>query len=283
MTCSRSGRPDPMARLFHRSRPLVTLIVPARFGSSRFPGKPLAVLRGANGAAKPLIQRVWETARQATGVDRLLVATDNRSVADAVRGFGGEVVMTSPNCRNGTERCAEAIDKAGIGDGVVVNLQGDAPLTPPATIEALIATMAADPGIAVSSPMLRCPTALVERLVAAERTGVPGGTTVVTDRRGDALYFSRRVLPWFAGDPGEAPVYMHCGAYAYRTAALARYAAIPPTVAERLEGLEQLRFLHAGIAIRMVTMAEPPGGLWEVNHPADIELVEAGLRVRGLS
>jgi len=272
-----------MARLFRRARSPVTLIVPARFGSSRFPGKPLAMLRGARGAAKPLIRRVWETAGRVAAVDRVLVATDDRSIADAVQGFGGEVVMTSPDCRNGTERCAEAIAKAGISSGVVVNLQGDAPLTPPATIEALIATMTADPGIAVASPMLPCPAALVERLVAAERAGMPGGTTVVTDQRGNALYFSRRVLPWFAGNPGETPVFMHCGAYAYRPAALARYAATPPTAAEQLEGLEQLRFLHAGIAIRMVAMAEPPGGLWEVNHPQDIELVEAGLRVRGLA
>jgi 3-deoxy-manno-octulosonate cytidylyltransferase (CMP-KDO synthetase) len=215
------------------------------------------------------------------GVDRVLVATDDRAIADTVSRFGGEVVMTSPDCRNGSERCAEAIDRLGIDDGVIVNLQGDAPLTPPAAIEALAAAMAAEPGIAVASPMLRCPAALAERLIAAERRGAPGGTTVVTDRRGDALYFSRRVLPWSADGPGE--VFMHCGAYAYRPVALARYAAAEPSAAERLEGLEQLRFLDIGIAIRMVTMAEPPGGLWEINHPADIALVEAGFRIRGLA
>ncbi len=272
-----------MARLFGRDRPPVTLIVPARFRSSRFPGKPLAMLCGADGTAKPLIQWVWETAQRVNGVDRVLVATDNQEIADVVRECGGEVVMTSPECRNGTERCAEAIGKAGIRDGLIVNLQGDAPLTPPAAIEALIAAMTSDPGIAVATPMLRCPPAMVERLIAGERGGVPGATTVVADRHGDALYFSRRVLPWFAGDPGDAPVFMHCGAYAYRTAALARYAAAEPSTAELLEGLEQLRFLDFGIAIRMVTMAEPPGGLWEVNHPSDVALVEAGLRVRGLS
>lgn len=271
-----------MARLFRRLRPSVTLIVPARFGSRRFPGKPLAALLGADGTVKPLVQRAWEAGRRVAGVDRLIVATDDARIVDTIRQCGGEAILTARACRNGAERCAEAIARIGAG-GIVVNLQGDAPLTPPAAIGALIETLAADPAVAVASAMVRCPTPLIERLVAAERRGVPSGTTVVTDRRGDALYFSRRVLPWFAGDPGAAPIFMHLGAYAYRADALARYAATAPSTTEQLEGLEQLRFLDAGVAIRMVEIDEPPGGLWEVNHPGDVALVEAALRVRGLS
>jgi len=267
-------------RLFRRARQPVTLVIPARFGSSRFPGKPLTMLRGAEGARKPLIQWVWETARRAQGIDRILVATDDHWIAESVRALGGEVVMTSPACRNGSERCAEAVARAGIHQGIVVNLQGDAPLTPPAAIEALVRALAAGPDIAVASPMLRCGPAQVARLVEAARRGTPGAVTVVVDRRGDALYFSRRVLPWFARDPGTAPVFRHLGVYAYRAQALARYATTAPSDAERLEELEQLRFLHIGMKIRMVEIAEPPGGLWEVNHPDDVPLVEAGLRVR---
>jgi len=272
-----------MGRLFRRFRTPVSLIIPARFGSGRFPGKPLALLRGVDGIAKPLIQRTWEAACRAKGVDRVLVATDDRRIADVVAGFGGEAIMTSPACRNGSERCAEAATRAGIGDGVIVNLQGDAPLTFPAAITAMTEALLADPGVAVASAMVRCPATLVGRLVAAERDGVPAATTVVVDRRDNALYFSRRVLPWFDGGLDGAPVFMHLGVYAYRAAALARYAATLPSAAETAEGLEQLRFLDAGIAIRMVTLDAPADGLWEVNHPGDVALAEAALRVRGLS
>ncbi|HEU4962030.1 MAG TPA: 3-deoxy-manno-octulosonate cytidylyltransferase [Sphingomonas sp.] len=264
-----------------RRMPPVTLVIPARFRSSRFPGKPLTMLRGPGEEPKPLIQWAWEAARRVPAVDRILVATDDRWIADAVTALGGEVVMTSPACRNGSERCAEAIRRAGVRNGIVVNLQGDAPLTPPDAIAALVRTLAGDSRIAVASPMLRCRPAMAIRLAKAARRGTPGGVTVVVDRRSDALYFSRHVLPWSDEGGSRPPVFMHLGVYAYRAAALRRYAAGEPSDAEVAEGLEQLRFLHLGMAIRMIEIAEPPGGLWEVNHPADVPLVEAALRVRG--
>lgn len=272
-----------MNRLFGRLHPPVTLIIPARIGSSRFPGKPLAMLRGVDGVAKPLIRRTWEAACRVEGIDRVLVATDDARIADVVARFGGEAIMTSTACRNGSERCAEAVTRAAVRDGVIVNLQGDAPLTPAAVTTALVEAMLADPGIAVTSAMVLCSPALAGRLIAAERDGAPAGATVVVDRRSDALYFSRHVLPWSNGDAGDAATFMHLGVYAYRTAALARYAATAPSAAEIAEGLEQLRFLDAGIRIRMVPLHAPVEGLWEVNHPGDIALVEAALRLRGLS
>lgn len=265
--------------MFRRAPP-ITLVIPARFASSRFPGKPLTMLRGAGREPKPLIQWVWEAARRVADVDRVLVATDDRWIAETVTALGCEVVMTSPSCRNGSERCAEAIDRAGVRDGIVVNWQGDAPLTPPEAIAALIRTLAANRGVPVASPMLRCSPATVARLIEGDRHRASGGVTVVVDQRGNALYFSRHVLPWPAEGGEQPPVFMHLGVYAYRAAALRRYVAAAPSDAELAEGLEQLRFLHLGMAVRMVEIAEPPGGLWEVNRPADVALVEAGLRVR---
>ena len=168
--------------MFRRAPP-ITLVIPARFASSRFPGKPLTMLRGAGREPKPLIQWVWEAARRVADVDRVLVATDDRWIAETVTALGCEVVMTSPSCRNGSERCAEAIERAGVRDGIVVNWQGDAPLTPPEAIAALIRTLAANRGVPVASPMLRCSPATVARLIEGDRHGASGGVTVVVDQR----------------------------------------------------------------------------------------------------
>ena len=131
------------------------ILIPARYASSRYPGKPLVVLKGADGE-KTLIQRTWETGMAVPGVDRVLVATDDDRIADAVQGFGGEVVMTSEDCANGTERCAAAIARMGVSPEIVVNLQGDAPLTPPWFLEDLIAGLRARPDLGVATPVLRC-------------------------------------------------------------------------------------------------------------------------------
>ena len=124
----------------------VLVAIPARYASSRYPGKPLVPLTGATGLAKSLIRRSWEAAKQVSGVDRVVVATDDDRIRAEAEGFGAEVVMTSPDCRNGTERCAEVSRALGDGYEIVVNLQGDAPLTPPWFVEALVRGLAADPG-----------------------------------------------------------------------------------------------------------------------------------------
>ena len=125
------------------------VVIPARYASTRYPGKPLVALTGASGMASTLIERSWRAAMSVQGVDRVVVATDDDRIADAARAFGAEVVMTSTQCANGTERCAEAHAALGGGYDVVVNLQGDAPLTPPWFIEGLIAAMAANPNLSL--------------------------------------------------------------------------------------------------------------------------------------
>jgi 3-deoxy-manno-octulosonate cytidylyltransferase (CMP-KDO synthetase) len=257
------------------------IVIPARYGSQRFPGKPLVALKRAGGEAKTLIRRSWEAAQAVAGIDGVWVATDDGRIAEHARGFGAEVVMTSSVCRNGTERVDEAVARLGIDPQVVVNLQGDAPLTPPWFVEALVAALTARPaGVEVATPVLRTDPQALAMLRADRRAGRVGGTTAVfgVDRR--ALYFSKEVLP-YAADPA-APGFHHVGVYAYTPAALAAYGRLVPGVLEGLEGLEQLRFLEHGHAIACVEVEARGRAFWEVNTPEDVPRVEAVLQAEGI-
>lgn len=263
-----------------------TIVVPARYASTRFPAKPLASLRGATGVAKPLIQRSWEAARQAADGRRVVVATDDDRIAGAASGFGADVVMTSSACANGTERCADALPALAADTQIVVNLQGDAPLTPAPVVAGLIAALERDAAIVVATPALRASPALHGRLLDEQSLGRVGGTTVVRDDRGDALYFSKAVIPRVApeqvGDP-SLPIFFHLGVYAYRRDALLNYASSPPSRLEELEGLEQLRFLARGIPMRVVEVELGDAEVWELNNPEDVPLIEAELARRGIA
>ena len=262
----------------------VAILIPARFASSRYPGKPLVELKGAGGEAKPLIQRSVEAARRVRGVSGVYVATDDERIADACADFGIGVIMTSPECRNGTERCAEALSSLHEPD-LVINFQGDALLTPPGFVEALIARMEEDRDALVATPAMRLRAEEVRALQAEEAAGRVGGTSVVTDARGQALYFSKRLIPHLpkdALDGGMSPVRLHVGIYAYRPEALERYVATPVSEIETLEGLEQLRFLVAGVPISVVEVETPPFTLRELNNPEDVEPIEQALIDAGL-
>ncbi|MFZ8941713.1 MAG: 3-deoxy-manno-octulosonate cytidylyltransferase family protein [Gemmobacter sp.] len=255
--------------------PEVVLIIPARFASRRFPGKPLATLRGATGIGASLVERTWRAARAARGVDAIYVATDDRRIQTHCEGFGAAVVMTSASCRNGTERCAEAIGILGIAPRIVINLQGDAPLTPPWFIEALIEAMR--PGTEVATTVLRCTPSQHAALVAEWQAGIVGGTTVVRDAWGRALYFSKAVIPASQRSFAEAeavPVFQHVGVYAYTPAALAAYRAAGPAEVELVEGLEQLRFLVQGVPVLCVEVPDRGRRFWELNNPPDVGRIE---------
>lgn len=256
----------------------VLLVIPARYASSRFPGKPLVPLRGADGVAKSLIQRSWETACAVPGVDRTVVATDDDGIAAAAQGFGAEVVMTSADCANGTERCADVLHRTDTAAEIVVNLQGDAPLTPPWFVTALIAALRADPEIAVATPVLRCTDEVAADLRADRAAGRVGGTTAVFGADGRALYFSKEVLPF-----GGAPVFHHVGVYGYRAAALLAYPGWEATPLERSEGLEQLRFVERGAPVQCVEVDGRGRAFWEVNNPEDVPKVERHLAELGIS
>jgi len=261
----------------------IAALIPARFASSRYPGKPLVELKGAGGAPKTLIQRTFEAAMRVPGLDSVHVVTDDERIAQACEGFGAPVIMTPAGCRNGTERCAEALPKLD-GPDLVVNVQGDALLTPAYFIEALIQRMRRDDA-EVATPAMRLRSDEVRALQHEERAGRVGGTTVVTDTNGRALYFSKRLIPYVppaALDQELSPVRLHIGVYAYRPQALAAYASTPPSELEELEGLEQLRFLAAGIPIAIVEVEPPPFALRELNNPEDVAPIEEALASAGL-
>ncbi|HEX7856265.1 MAG TPA: manno-octulosonate cytidylyltransferase [Sphingobium sp.] len=262
------------------------IIIPARYASTRFPGKPLAPLRGATGEVKSLIQRSWECASAIPGSTGVWIATDDNRIAEAVEAFGGKVVMTVPECRNGTERCAEAVAKLGDVADIFVNLQGDAPLTPDFVVEELVRALAADPGASMATPAIGCSATLYRHLVTDQTQGRVGGTTVVFNSANRALYFSKRVIPHVpdsASDEAHKAVHLHLGVYAYRPNALAQYAALPPSPLEALEGLEQLRFLEANLPIRIAPFPPIEWDCIELNNPEDTPAIEAILKTRGIA
>lgn len=256
------------------------ILIPARYPSQRFPGKPLALLTGATGEARSLIHRSWDAARAVTGVDAVYVLTDDDRIAEAARAFGADVLMTSEAPRNGTERCAEAVPLLPGAPDLIVNLQGDAPLTPPHYVEALLAAMRSDADIQMATPVLRTDPTHVTALQADRKAGRVGATTAVFQLNGDALYFSKEVLPF--ADAG-ATVFHHVGCYAYRPGALTTYAALRPGRLEQSEGLEQLRFLENGIAVRCVEVDARGRAFWELNNPCDIPLIEDIMKQEGIA
>jgi 3-deoxy-manno-octulosonate cytidylyltransferase (CMP-KDO synthetase) len=249
----------------------IVAIIPARFGSTRLPGKPLSDIHG-----RPMIQHVHERASRARTVDRVLVATDDERIAEAVRGFGGSAVMTSSAHATGTDRLAEAALQAADAD-VVVNVQGDEPMLDPAGIDAAVAPLLAEPAVVMST--LSLPITDYAEMAS------PSVVKVVSDGRGDALYFSRSAIPhvrlgasFGLRAAAEAAVARslarkHVGLYAYRREALLRFASLPPSPLEEAEGLEQLRALHHGMRIRVVP-EDGEGGV-AVDTPEDLERVRA--------
>lgn len=280
------GLPQPVAAQPAQADVRTAIIIPARYASTRYPGKPLVELRGAEGTAKTLIQRSWEAARRVGPNASVHVATDDERIADAVRAFGGSVLMTPESCRNGTERAAACLDQLGEGADIIVNFQGDALLTPPDMVSDLVSHMVDTPECQVATPAMPCAGAMRRHLLEDAAAGRVGGTSVVTDARGRALYFSKQVLPYQTLRDLDAdeppPVLVHVGLYAYRREALRRYVRLPVSELETREGLEQLRFLVHGIPVDVVTAQPPRWTVVELNNPKDVPVIEAVLREAGL-
>ncbi len=238
------------------------IIIPARYRSTRLPGKPLADVAG-----KPLIERVYDRARE-SGADRITIATDDDRVGAAARRFGANVCMTSETHRSGTDRIGEAIVKLGIGpDEIVVNLQGDEPLMPPALIRDVTQTLERRRDTIVATAC--------HAIADAESLTNPNVVKVVCDDEGYALYFSRAPIPWQRDRVASVPIraLRHIGLYAYRAGFVARYCAWRPCLLEEVEQLEQLRVLWYGERIAVWVADEaPPSG---VDTPEDLERVRA--------
>ena len=236
-------------------------IIPARYASTRFPGKPLALIKG-----KPMIQRVYEQVLKAR-LDAVVVATDDVRIADAVMDFGGQYVMTDPNHRSGTDRCRETLDLLEDQFDAVINIQGDEPFIDPRQIEMMKALISRDDTVLAS---------LAKRIEDEEELFSPNTVKVVMDHEGNALYFSRNPMPFMRNvernewlDKGT--FYKHIGIYAYKADTLRQVAAMQPTALELAESLEQLRWLENGLHIRMgITKEENVS----IDEPSDIAKAE---------
>ena len=216
----------------------VLCVIPARYGSTRLPGKPLAMICG-----KPVIQRVYERAAQARIPDQVIVATDDQRIMDAVAGFGGTAMMTSVDHPSGTDRLAEVALSYEDVD-VIVNVQGDEPMIPPKVIDDLAQAFVDDPELEMAT---------MKTLLQPEDYNNPNAVKVVTDENGYALYFSRSLIPYQRNVVPDFKWYKHIGIYAYRRDFLLRFAALLPTPLEQVEGLEQLRALENGVKIKVLT------------------------------
>jgi 3-deoxy-manno-octulosonate cytidylyltransferase (CMP-KDO synthetase) len=239
-------------------QPLVVAAIPARFASTRFPGKPLATLAG-----QPMIAHVVRRARSAASVDHVLVATDDERIARAAEAAGAEAVMTG-ECASGTDRVAEAVRGRPEAWDLVVNLQGDEPLLPAENIDALVTGMVADPEVGIGT---------LCRPLPADRRDDPNAVKVVRDHRGRALYFSRSLVPHPRDAAAAAPLWrLHLGIYCFRRPVLEAFVQLPPSPLERAEGLEQLRALENGLDI---VVLDAPGEAMGVDTPEDLARVAA--------
>jgi len=239
-------------------------IIPARYGSKRFTGKPLAPIAGT-----PMIQHVYQRATQADNVNAVVVATDDQRIFDAVTNFGGRCVMTRSANRSGTDRVAEAAHMLGLApDDIVINVQGDQPLLNPHCLDALIQPLKTG-----SEPRM---STLAFQIAQPEEFLNPKDVKVVFDQNGQALYFSRAPIPANRDDDDGHAAYKHLGVYAYHRAFLDRFAAMPTGRLEQIEKLEQLRVLEHGLPIQVViTPYDSP----EVDLPTDIDRIEALLNM----
>ncbi len=250
----------------HSTHPKVIAIIPARYHSNRFEGKPLALING-----KSMIQHVVERARQVDLLSQVVVATDDERIADAVRSFEGEVVMTKADHATGTDRLAEAASLIDITEqDIIVNIQGDQPLFPAEVVEQVARPMLDDPALPMST--------LIYKIVRPEEIDDPNHVKTVFDRHGNALYFSRAPIPFQRNpeEPDRPTYYKHLGFYAYRKGFLMTFVGLPEGEWEQFEKLEQLRALEYGYTIRVVLTSHDS---IEVDTPKDIERVEELLQI----
>jgi 3-deoxy-manno-octulosonate cytidylyltransferase (CMP-KDO synthetase) len=240
----------------------IIAFIPARYQSTRFPGKPLAMI-----GEKPMIQHVYERAMSCPEISEVCVATDDKRISACVKGFGGKVVMTGQTHRSGTDRICEAASKTGLNtEDLVINIQGDQPLFHPSIVSSLTKPFMEDPSV----PM----TTVKWKIKNPDDIRNPNHVKVVTDRQGFALYFSRYPVPFFRDAESGQVRYKHLGFYGFRMAFLLKFTRLSQGVLEAAEKLEQLRALEYGFKIKVV---ETPYNSMEVDVPEDVERVKAVL------
>lgn len=243
------------------------IFIPARELSSRFPRKPMAKILG-----KSMIQRVWEIANAVSNADHTYITSDSNNIIEFCNSFGAKTVLTSAECQTGTDRTIEAYKKLGQDYDIIINLQGDAPLTPPKVIEKIIEDMQ-NSNAEITTPMIKLTGEPLAKFIQSKKNGSTTGTTVVFDNNLYALYFSKSVIPFHRNPKDMTEIYKHLGVYGYRPDTLFKLQQLPPSNLETKEQLEQLRALENGIPIKMVSVSLDHE-LWSVDSPEDIEIVE---------
>lgn len=248
------------------------IIIPARYGSTRFPGKPLALIHG-----RSMIAHVIDVARAAAaGLDDIdvYVTTEDARIHAHVVALGAACIMTDNTCKTGSDRALAAARQLEYQPDFIMNLQGDAPFTPPAILRDMMTRARADKDIAVITPVHRLSWDGLDNLHAAKTITPFSGTTAVVDNNGRALWFSKNILPAIRKEDrtiSASPVYQHIGLYGYTFAALEQFCALPEGRYEALEGLEQLRFLEHGIPIQTISVDVPNGLQAGIDSPEDLE------------
>ena len=261
------------------------IVIPARYDSSRYPGKPLVKLHGTEA-----ILHSYDAAWSVPGIDAVYVATDDDRIRKVAEAHKAGVLMTSRGCRNGTERVAEAAAKLGLSnDDIIVNFQGDAPLTPPWFIEAIVGKLKRTPEADMVTPVLRCDREGYLQIKEDRKEGRVGAVTAVFGDNGRAMYFSKEPIPYLpnADALAETPVFHHVGVYAYRMPALQSYCAWDIGPLEKAEGLEQLRFLANGGKVYVAEVESRGREFWELNNRSDVAIIErmmtANANLRGIT
>lgn len=229
-----------------------------------------------------MLERTWRIAKQSMA-DRVVIATDDSRIEDHAKSFGAEVVRTSRDCTNGTERTFEAVSQLDNKADIIVNLQGDAVLTPPWILSDVIKAMKADPSVRLATPAVKISLAEYQDLAAQKAAGIVGGTLVVFNKHLDAMYFSKSPIPFLRTLPEgeEPPLYRHIGLYAYTYPTLKEYLALPAGNLEKIEGLEQLRALENAIPIRIVLVDYKGRTHGSVDSPSDVPRVQEIIAAQG--
>jgi len=232
------------------------IVIPARYAAKRFPGKPLHIIAG-----KSLLRHVYDIAHMAAkGLDQcsIIVATDDARIQAHAETFADHVVQTPADCPSGSDRVLNAIDKLPSKPDIIINLQGDAPFTPPDFVRAILEVLTNDPSIQVATPYVQLSWEALDQLREQKQHQLFSGTTVVVDKHQNALWFSKQIIPAIRNEEQlrekspTSPVLRHIGLYGYRYDALQQFVQLPPSHYEQLEGLEQCRFLENGIPIKAV-------------------------------
>jgi 3-deoxy-manno-octulosonate cytidylyltransferase (CMP-KDO synthetase) len=261
------------------------IVIPARYGSTRFPGKPLALIGGV-----PMVERTAEIAKTvARSRDQVdyIVATDDHRIETACRDRGLNVVLTDPDLASGSDRALAAARALGTEPDIIVNLQGDAPLTPPDYVDSVLQRLRKDERADIATPVVRLSWEALDRLRRNKIETPFSGTTAIVSPEGYAYWFSKTIVPAIRKEVSRrdqtatSPVLQHVGLYAYRRAALERFTTLPPSPYEHIEGLEQLRALEAGMSIACVEVEAAKTSQSGIDTPEDLARIEAELKALG--